>query len=270
MLCVFFQAIQLLIATLIVLASALSVSSASDQIAGKGEGENAPRFEAYTGADYAGRGIGLNSNAIWSIFGPVAAPGIRLRVGALASVYGGKGANVFSTAFLPSDIKAISDIMLGYQMNYGSLWLKLYAGAAYQNHTMLIWDVGQTPTGESWGAKAAIETWWRVSERTWTSINMSWLQLNNESSLYSRLAYEVLQFDAGAVSLGGEAGATLNDANTFKGGRRLNRYDDNLRGGGLINLRYGTHDLTVSGGLAQDNRDANWRPYATVVYGKKF
>ncbi len=37
-----------------------------------------------------------------------------------------------------------------------------------------------------------------------------------------------------------------------------------------MDLRYGSHDLTLSGGLAQASDEAKWRPYASIRYGKQF
>jgi hypothetical protein len=161
--------------------------------------------------------------------------------------------------------------MAGYQLNRGDLWLKLYAGAAYQNQTRLFWDLGASQQDRGWGAKAAIESWWRVNNRVWASADVSWLELNNETSLYSRLGYEILQLDSGLkLSMGGETSLDLGNARHFKEGKHLDDYDSFVRGGALLNIRYGVHDMTLTAGVSQSSEDAKWGPYATLSYGKKF
>jgi Cellulose biosynthesis protein BcsS len=238
---------------------------------GSGEPKPPPRFEVYSGLGYDARGANLYSDAVWSISGPVTEPGFRLRASLFTSVYGSTDSGVFSTGFQPADMGSVGDLMVGYQLNRGDLWLKLYAGAAYQSQMRLFWDVGQSTQDQGWGAKAAIEAWWRVSSRLWASADVSWLELNKETSIYSRLGYEVLRLDAGFIfSIGTEASADFGDASHFELGKHLDDYDSCLRGGALLNLRYGWHDLTLTGGLAQSSEDAKWLPYATLSYGRKF
>jgi hypothetical protein len=258
--------------SLLLLRGALSASLAAEAIVAKKAPDSrpAPSFEAYSGLDYATRGAALYSMAIWSPFGSVSEPGLRLRVDSLASIYGRGKENIFSTAFLPGDAKTVGAIMLGYQLNRGPLWLKFYGGAVHETHAMMFWEAVAAPVTQSWGAKVAVESWLRAGDRSWISANLSWAQPHNEVSLFSRAGYEALRFDAGVLSIGGEATGSVNGVDFFDRGGHLNRFHDVLRGGGFLDLRYGSHDILLSGGWEQGRRDNSPHPYATLTYGKKF
>jgi hypothetical protein len=250
-------------------ASALQPASAVDS-SNSGGPKPPPHFELYSGFGYDARGANFYSDAVWSP-GAVTEPGFRLRASLATSIYGSTDLGVFSTGFLPADTGTVGVLMVGYQLNRDNLWLKLYAGAAYQSRMKFFWDVGQSTQDQGWGAKAAIEAWWNVNDRLWASANVSWLEFDKETSVYSRLGYEVLRLDAGLkCSIGAETSTDFRDASHFKEGKHVDDYNSFLRGGALLNLRYGWHDLTLTGGLAQSSEDAKWGPYATLSYGRKF
>jgi hypothetical protein len=231
----------------------------------------AAKFETYLTADYTGRSGNLSTSTVWSPFAPLGASGFRLKLDGFANVYGDTSANIFSSGFLVADLKAAGDLMAGYQINRDQLWVKLYAGAVYQRQTQVIWQIGQLAQQESWGAAAAIEGYWKASDRVWFSANVSWLQVDNNASLFYRTGYEIFRNDSGLkISSGAEGGVAVSNANIFKEGKRLDLYNDFIRGGAFINLRYGTHELTLSGGLSQAGNEDVQRPYATLTYGKKF
>ncbi len=62
----------------------------------------------------------------------------------------------------------------------------------------------------------------------------------------------------------------VRNADIYKEGRRLDIYNEYVREGALLNFRYGSHDLTLSGGFAQGSDGRASQPYATITYGKKF
>lgn len=234
-------------------------------------GTSSLRFETYAGGDYSSRAASLWTSTVWSALGPITEPGLRLKLDGIGNVYGDTSAAVFSSAFLAADLKALGDVMVGYQLNRGSLWVKVYAGAAYQGQARIIYEAGQIIQQQNWGAVGSVETFWRLNDRIWTSVNVSLLQIDLTTSMFSRAAYEIFQGENGLrLSIGAEGGATASNANLFREGKRLDLYNDYLKGGGLINLRYGTHDLSLSGGLSQASDEAAWRPYISLSYGKKF
>ena len=109
-------------------------------------------FETYLTADYSGNAAALASSTVWSVFGPIDQRGFRLKVDGFASVNGENNANVFSSAFMAAGLETLGDVMVGYQLAWKDIWIKLYAGAAYQAQTQIFWDAGQLdPASELWG-----------------------------------------------------------------------------------------------------------------------
>ncbi len=228
-------------------------------------------FETYVGADYDGRAASLTSSTVWSPFDPITQTGFRIKLDGLASLYGDTNATVLSGNFLAADIKGLGDIMAGYQFNRGPLWLKIYAGLSYQTQMRLFWEAGRTVQQTDWGGAAAIEAYYRFNDRLWASANLSWLQPDNATSFYVRAAYEIYRGESGViVSAGAETAFAISNADTFKEGEALNIYNNYSRAGGLLNVRYGRNDFSVSGGLSQASDETAWRPYATIRYGRQF
>jgi hypothetical protein len=62
----------------------------------------------------------------------------------------------------------------------------------------------------------------------------------------------------------------ISNANSYSEGKRLDLYNEYVREGALLNLRFWSNDLTLSGGMAKASDEGVWRPYATLSYGKKF
>jgi hypothetical protein len=253
------------------LAAAFALASAAACPCSGADGTvSGPRFETYVGADYNERAASVYSTAIWSVFGPVNEPGFRLRLDGLTNIYGDTDASVFSGGFQAASLKTLSDLMAGYQFNCGQLWIKVYAGAAYQSQMRVFWEAGEIAPQQSWGAAAAVETFMRIADRVWASGNVSWQQPDNLSSFYTRGAYDIYRGDGITISAGSETAITISNANQFKEGRALDLYNDYVRAGALVNLRYGVHDLSLSGGISQAAEDSGWRPYATLRYGRQF
>ena len=252
-------------------AAALWLSGTAVACRGEEAAPAAPSLEAYAGFDYGGRSASLTTSAVWSPFVPVDQPGLRFKLDGLANIYGGTNASVFSNGFTAAGLKSFGDIMCGIQLNYGPVWLKLYGGAGYEVEAMLFSQAGRAVQRQAWGGAAAAEFYWRIGDRVWTSGAASWLQPDGTVSLYSRAAYEFYRDGADLrVSAGSETGFAAGNANEFSLGRALNRYNGFSRGGALINLRYGAHDITLSGGMARASDERAWSPYATVSYGKQF
>lgn len=233
--------------------------------------DDGQRFETYVTADYGERSAALASSTVWSCFGPLDQSGFRLKVDGFASLYGASNATLFSSAFMAADLTGVGDVMAGYQTKWDNVWIKFYAGATYQAQDLIFWQEARMVQQKAFGAIAAIETYWQSSSRFWASANVSWLQFDNTSSVYDRVAYEILRdWEGLKLSVGMEASAMIRNANTYSDGRRLDLYNEYVREGALLNLRYGSHDLTLSGGLSKASDERSSRPYATLSYGKKF
>ena len=90
------------------------------------------------------------------------------------------------------------------------------------------------------------------------------------ASFYGRAAYEFYRDGDIKFSAGGESGAIVSNADIYKEGRNPGLYKEYIREGAILNLRYFSHELTLSGGFAKASDDRAWRPYAMISYGKKF
>ncbi len=55
-----------------------------------------PHYEMYAGGYHDGGTSSLNSSVVWSVFGPVDEPGLRLKLGGLGYISGATDAPVFS------------------------------------------------------------------------------------------------------------------------------------------------------------------------------
>ena len=171
-----------------------------------------PRFEVYTGADTDGRTANVASSLVWGVFGPVTQPGFRLKLDSLAGIYEEVDTSVVPSRPLGISQKSVTDVMAGYQFNYGPAWVKLYAGAGYEAQAGTSWrryNDGYSGTAmqpQGFGVAAAFQSYWRVSDRVWTSLSVTWLQPDNSISIYSRGAYDIYRTIGGlAISAGAEA-----------------------------------------------------------------
>jgi hypothetical protein len=233
--------------------------------------DDSPSFETYATVDYSGRTAGLATSSVWSVFGPLDQPGFRLKFDGFGSVYGDTNANVFSSAFMAADLQMLADVMIGYQIQWDRFWIKLYGGAAYQKQTEIFWQVGSVVPVQDYGAAAAIESFWRGEGRFWASADVSWLQIDTTASFYGRVGYEAIRMEEGLIVSGGtEIGAMVKRADIYQVGQRLDDMESLVKGGALLSFRYFSHELTLSGGFEKASDEAEWRPYATLSYGKKF
>ena len=78
------------------------------------------------------------SSCVWSAFGPVTQSGFRLKLDGLADIYGETDASPSPATICCRRSERVTDLMIGYQFEYGPAWIKLYAGAAYAVQTRII------------------------------------------------------------------------------------------------------------------------------------
>jgi hypothetical protein len=248
-----------------------------------------PRFEAYTGADTDGRTANIASSLVWGVFGPVTQPGFRLKLDSLAGIYEEMDTSVVPSRPLGISQKNVTDVMAGYQFKYGPAWVKFYAGAGYEAQAGTSWRrynyvySGTPIQQQGFGVAAAFQSYWRVSDRVWTSLSVTWLQPDSSISIYSRAIYDIYRTKGGlAISAGAEASLSSAGAGipynqrTCHNGDGFECYDSSRRAGALLNLRYGANDLTLSAGISQTYGQAGYgpyestSPYASVSYGRQF
>jgi len=231
-----------------------------------------PRFEVYMGADSDGRTANVTTSLVWGAFGPVTQTGFRLKLDGLGDI-DSTDAHLITAKLMGAELKSVSDLMAGYQFEYGPAWIKLYAGAAYGEQAAIgttfngIYHV-ETPQRKAWGAAAAFQSYWPMSDRVWASLNVTWLQPNSLTSIYSRGAYDIYRTEGGLrISAGAETSFSLTGEPTIKQGWAFEKY---VQAGALLNLRYGRNDLSLSGGLSQPGGEAGSHLYAGISYGRQF
>jgi hypothetical protein len=230
-----------------------------------------PRFESYMGMDYNGRSADLYSSLVWGVFGPVTERGFLLKFDGITDMYGETDAPLLSKGFMLTDLKAVSSLMAGYQLNQGLAWVKLYAGAAYVSQERIYYYAGSAMQKKDWGAALAFQSYWPLVDRLSASLNVTWLQPDGSTWIYTRTLYEFYRTSWGLqLSAGAEADLTLSGETCFREGQGYEEYKEYIRGGALLNLRYGANELSLSGGVMQAGGESEKYPYASIGYGRKF
>lgn len=103
--------------------------------------------------------------APWS--GDIYSDGWRIRVAAAYGQYRYDG-----------DLRYIVDrsyteALIGYYMRLGDLTAKAFSGPAISTHLHYQPDPNARLDGTQYGAKAALELWWNVTDVVWTSLDIS-------------------------------------------------------------------------------------------------
>lgn len=222
---------------------ALACSAHGAQAADKAQ----PHVEVWSGGEafqqfwsiYAGAGV--------APFGSVREDGFRVRGVAGYSDYDG-------------GMVSFADLLLGYRAQLGPVTLKVFAGLTGADR------VSDELLRERWGTeiggKGVVEAWWNVSDRVWTSADLSWgwtsdaMTWNSMHSVYNgrvRLGRRLSPvFSAGLE--GGAAGASLEEGSADGVDRDIARL------GGFVRYEWATGELSVSGGLAVDRLNSHWGP----------
>lgn len=220
-----------------------------------------PRFEVYTGVSAAETGGSGYTSVVWSPRGSVREQGWRLRSGADYGVvrdrhiYGDERVTVKKKSQ-----KTVADVGLGYQGDLRFLWLKLYGGGVFRDETIRL-DGHTTNLGSTqFGAYIAVESWWRLGHGFWSSVDLKWTTLDNGISVFSRLGYSAAQTEhMPGLGAGLEASVHADDIDALS-----------QKGGVFVQGVWGFHEVTLSGGLSQTDQSDDWKPYASVSYGRKF
>jgi len=84
--------------------------------------------------------------------------------------------------------------------------VKAFAGLTAAQYRVEPDDPETTVRGPGLGGKAAIETWWNINDRAWSSVDASWGSLHGSYAARARLGWRFLP----ALSAGLEAGGSGN------------------------------------------------------------
>jgi Cellulose biosynthesis protein BcsS len=216
-----------------------------------------------------GLGTGVSRDA-WSVyssmtvapFGALTEDGLRLRT------TGGYGAFQYS-ALRPLGgggqlIKfrgsvSFGDLLVGYHQQLGGLTLKLYAGAMATRYLIEPFDPEAKVQGTGVGGKAALETWWTISEQAWASLDLSYGSLRETYAGRLRLGWRLVP----VVSAGLEVAADGNSDG------------DSGRVGGFLRYEWADGEISASAGMLTDwagieKIDARGGAYATLSWLNRF
>jgi hypothetical protein len=231
-----------------------------------GDARSAPRVELYSGAEAFRHAWSLYTGATFAPFGSILEDGLRLRAA------GGYGAYTYSGARAVGPTSQIIDFggeagfaefLVGYHKQLGSWSFKLYGGGTLSQHHVSPDDPETVIRGQGLGGKVVLESWWDMTERSWTSLDLSWASLYDSYSARARLGWRLLP----SLSAGLEAGASGN----VEG--------DIARLGAFVRYEWAGGELAVSGGIANDallegagNPDIAEAsvPYATLSWLMRF
>jgi hypothetical protein len=238
------------------------------------------RVENSSGSDATSRSVSAYDTIVIGLNKPLHEEGWRLRLYTDYSAYrytviknyawatgnGGKrtGYNQFAVDFL--GLKQNADAMLGYQLRYDRLWLKLYAGAAYAagnatqtaifrtdgmdfslaDYIVPPGDPRNLDAGSHWGGKFLGEAWMPVSGRTWASLNASLSTINTNYTASARLGYEPPQWLPSSQWLPSKVTMAFGPEAAASGNTNYHT----LRAGAFARIGTGQQELTVSGGRA--------------------
>ena len=103
------------------------------------------------------------------------------------------GASVQALEF--NGTTSFADLLAGYHKQLGPFTIKFLAGLTVVDQNV---DDPEAIAGTEMGAKAIVETWWNVTDRAWSSIDLSWTTLHNNYGARARLGWRVWP----ALSLG--------------------------------------------------------------------
>lgn len=199
----------------------------------------AARFELWAGAQALEHAWSLYSGVTAAPFSSIQQDGMRLRVVAGYGAYsysGRRPVGVSSETATFQGETAFGDLLVGYHKQLGPLTLKAFAGLTTAEHRMVPDDPETAIRGVGAGGKVALEAWWTLSDRAWSSVDVSWASLHDSYAARARLGWRLLP----AVSAGLETGAAGNQE------------CDIGRVGGFLRYEWAGGELSASGGLSND------------------
>jgi hypothetical protein len=247
-----------------ILAAVAAGAAQADDAAGQARA--GPRVEFYSGAEAFRHAWSLYTGATLAPFGSILEDGLRLRAAGGYGAYSYSGARAFgpTSQIVDFDGEAgFAEFLVGYHKQLGPWSLKLYGGVTLSQHHISPDDPETVIRGQGLGGKVVLESWWDMTERAWTSLDLSWASLYDSYSARARLGWRLTP----QISTGLEAGA---------GG---NVEGDIARVGAFVRYEWAGGELAVSGGVANDallqgagNPDIAEAsvPYATLSWLMRF
>jgi Cellulose biosynthesis protein BcsS len=127
------------------------------------------------------------------------------------------------------------DALAGYQMRFGELTAKVFAGASMVSHEHSIEPLGEATTGRKFGPTGAVELWLNLGDQAWTSLDLSYTTAHETGSARWRAGWRALP----TLSIGPELRF---DRNSQSG---------SVRAGGFARYEWLGGEISAAGGVAQ-------------------
>lgn len=211
-------------------------------------------YEAWTGTDVTAPGWSVHGGLTAALFGDVRDNGWRIRSTASYGEYRYRRSYWDSEAQKEHERVEFKsqrytiDALLGYQQTLGPTTVKAFAGLVEEHKldvarggSPILLDDENGLEGSRRGLKLAIETWTRLGDWGFAQADMSWSAPLDSYAGRVRLGYRL---DAN-WSAGVEASAYGNGV------------PDQGRAGGFVRLEWATGEVSLSSGLAGDERKAD-------------
>jgi hypothetical protein len=210
--------------------------------------------EAWAGGDATPHIWLLYSGDVWS-------PGLKLRAagGYGQYRYAGKRGKEDSLTSFHGQIR-FAEAMAGYLWRFGPLTAKAFAGLAAIEHAILPLDP-LASNGLKFGPKGALEVGLNLSDKAWTSLDLTYTTAHATYAARTRLGYRLLP----TVSLGpeaalnGSAGRTVRNQPTDM----LDPAHRDIRFGGFVRYEWFGGEISAAGGLSTDLENRR-DPYVTL------
>lgn len=220
-----------------------------------------PWLETWAGADASKHVWLAYSGVTLAPFGNIWSDGWRLRA---AGSYGQYDVTYGKTRYAARTTGA--ELAAGYQMRFGNLTAKLFAGAAYVGLEAAAKDGSRRLSQPEIGFKTALELWLDIGDHAFASFDAAGTTAHATFSARLRYGYRITP----PLALGPEL--ILNGNDTWAGGNRslLDRaLHDDARAGGFARFMWTGGEISASGGISGDISRLS-RPYATLSVSFQF
>ena len=68
----------------------------------------------------------------------------------------------------------LADLMIGYSAAFGPVTVKAYLGGEYANHTVTPGDPDNSVSGDQFGVRVLVESWWNITDGQWLATSLSY------------------------------------------------------------------------------------------------
>ncbi len=201
--------------------------------------------------DFTAHAWSATTTATVAPFGTLNYDGPRLRATGGYGRYDYTGLRNISGTALPTRFRGVqsySEVMLGYQLQFGRATVKGFAGASGISHIVAPFDPhNNTVSGLDIGFKAALEAWFEISDRIWASADLSWTAAHQTYATRLRAGWRIIP----NLSIGPEGGVLGNA--TY----------DGVRAGAFARYSQDWGEISLSAGITGDIEKPN-APYVTL------